>query len=130
MPRQLARDLWCIDHDFRIAFANVGTRTTLVRMPDGSLLVHSPGPATAAELEAVRALGTVTSLVAPNLMHHLFVPRWAKAFPEALIYAAPGLRERVAALRVDEVLGDEPPRAWNSAVRTHVVRGAPSVNEV
>ena len=129
MLERLAPDLWCIRHDFRLGFANIGTRTTLVRLPDGSLLAHSPGPPDG-HLDAVRALGAVQAIVAPNAMHHLFVPRWPEAFPDARVYGAPGLRERVAALRVDEVLGDEPPPAWAGGLRTHVVQGAPSVNEV
>jgi hypothetical protein len=130
MLHLIAPNLWCIRHDFRVGFANIGTRTTIVRLSDGSLLVHSPGPPGPYDFKSVRELGPVRALVAPNAMHHLFVPRWSSAFPEARIYGAPGLRERVRTLRVDEVLGDEPPSAWGGDVRTHLIQGAASVNEI
>ena len=44
----------------------------------------------------VEALGQVTQIVAPNHLHHLFLPDWAAAWPEARLHAAPGLRKKRA----------------------------------
>jgi len=45
MPiRQLAQDIYVVDHDFHRLGVNLGTRTSIVRLRDGSLVVHGPGP--------------------------------------------------------------------------------------
>lgn len=61
---------------------------------------------------ALAELGEVRRLVAPNPLHHLFLPEWRAAFPAATLHAAPGLASRRPDLTVDAELGDVPPNAW------------------
>lgn len=66
----------------------VGTKMTVLQL-DGGLLVHSPiavDPATLSEL------GTVRWIVAPNLFHHLYVPRWTSESVET--WCCPGLPDK------------------------------------
>jgi hypothetical protein len=44
MLEQLADDLFTAELPLRMAVADLGTRTTLVRLPDSELWMHSPGP--------------------------------------------------------------------------------------
>ena len=44
MLEQLADDLFTVELPLRMPFAEVGTRTTLARLPDSGLWMHSPGP--------------------------------------------------------------------------------------
>lgn len=73
--------------------ARFGARMTVLDTGAG-LILYSPVPATAELVEAVTALGTVRWIVAPNLLHHLFVQDWHAALPQAELWAAPGLPER------------------------------------
>lgn len=61
------------------------------RLPAGAqeLVLISPVPARQAVVEAVRALGTVSAIVAPNVQHWLFVAEWARLFPQAKIFCGP-----------------------------------------
>jgi hypothetical protein len=44
--------------------------------------------------DAVNALGSVRHLVSPNKLHHLFLKQWAQTWPDAKLYASPGLARR------------------------------------
>lgn len=101
----------------------VGARMSVFDSGAG-LVVYSPIQATEALLEAVRALGTVTWIVAPNTLHHLFVAGWAEAFPEAKLLAAPGLADRRPDLAWTATLGSEDHAPWPSQhIDTEVFRG-------
>lgn len=82
----------------------IGSRMTVVRLRDGSLLVHSPVPLDAALRAAVDAEGPVAHVVAPNLYHHLHAGTWAAAYPKATVYAPRALRKKRRDLRIDRDL--------------------------
>jgi len=128
--QQLHSDLWVTESPQRFLGLEVGARMTVIRLPDGNLLLHSPIAADADLVSEVQALGPVTYLVAPNKFHHLFVGDWQRACPEATIYAAPGLDTKRADLTIAGVLGDEPEPGWAGAMEQILVAGFSFANEV
>ncbi len=128
--RRLDRDLWAIDQHLRVGGLDLGARSCVVRLRDGGTLVHAPGPLTAGLRDEISALGPVRALVAPNLLHHMYLAESALAFPQARVFGAPGLREKLGSTRIDEVLGDEPPAIWAAELDQLLVRGTPGLNEV
>ncbi|MBS0643235.1 MAG: DUF4336 domain-containing protein [Proteobacteria bacterium] len=109
-------------------------RMTAIRLPDGALLLHSPtrySPELAAALERI---GPVRHLVAPNIAHWMMLKDWQEAFPQAMTWAAPGLRERRqvrrSGLRLDRDLGPEPPPVWGDAIALRTIPGAGGFHEV
>ena len=106
------------------------SRMTIVRLPGGDLLLHSPIPIDDALAAELAALGPVAHVVAPSLFHHLFVPQALERYPQALLTAAPGLAEKRSELPVADVLSDEPPPAWEGVIDQALIRGAPRLNEV
>jgi hypothetical protein len=74
---------------------------TVVRLEDGSLLIHSPAPPTSELQEELRALGQVRWLCVPNRFHHLGAPAAARAFPEAKVVGPRSALERSGTLRLD-----------------------------
>jgi hypothetical protein len=128
--RELAADLFVADHPLVVAGLHLGTRTTVVRLGNGRLFVHSPGPADESLHREIEKLGPVVALVAPNKIHHLYLPLWMRAFPEARTFGAPGLAAKLPSIRFDEELGDDPPSLFSDALDQHVVRGAPRLEEV
>jgi hypothetical protein len=65
-----------------IGGVKVPSRSTVVRLSDGGLLVYSP----IAEMHDVGALGTVTHVVEPNKLHHLFVDAARERWPAATFH--------------------------------------------
>jgi hypothetical protein len=127
--RALDRNLWVADAPLGVGGLALGTRTTLVRLADGGLLAHSPCPLGGALRAEVEKLGPVRAIVAPNLLHHMFVSDWAAAFPAARLFGAPGVAAKQPRLRFEE-LGEAPPPLWAGELDQHLVRGAPRMGEV
>ncbi len=127
---QLHEDLWVTEAPLRFFGLEVGARMTVVRLPDGTLLLHSPIGAAPELVREVEALGPVAYLVAPNLFHHLYVGEWARACPDAEVHVAPGLDEKRSDLSVAGVLGNVPAPGWAGALEQVALEGFPLVNEV
>jgi hypothetical protein len=103
--------IWTFDRPVWFGGVRLRARTTVVRLDDGSLLIHTPAPPTDALVEQLRSLGPVRWLVVPNCWHHLGAPAAAARFPEAQLVGPASAVERNAALRIhvdirDAKLGD------------------------
>jgi hypothetical protein len=128
--QQLHSDVWIADSPLRFLGLEIGARMTVVRLPGPKMLLHSPVAPTAELVREVEALGPVAYLVAPNRFHHLFVGEWLRAFPDALVYVAPGLDKKRPDLKIAGVLTDEPEPSWAGTVDQVLVSGFPLANEV
>lgn len=92
--KPLGPGLWVASFpSFSVAGVRLGTRSTVIALDQG-LAIISPGPFGPETLEEIKALGPVKALVAPNLMHHLFMAPAVEAFPEARVLLAPGLAQK------------------------------------
>jgi len=128
--RPLAEGLWVFDRSLRAGPIPVGTRMTVIRLADGGLFLHSPVELDARTRNALDRLGPVRHVVAPNRVHHLFVAAYRDGYPDAKLWAAPGLAEKRRDLRFDGVLGDAAPAEWAGQVDQHLFAGIPMLNEV
>jgi hypothetical protein len=99
------------------------TRMAVIALADG-LFVWSPIALTQALRREVDALGGVRWLVSPNKLHHLFLGAWKAAYPNARLYAPPGLRRKRRDLAFDADLGDAPDLAWAAGIDQVLVRGS------
>jgi hypothetical protein len=128
---EVDRDIWIADGP-SVAFLRVPypTRVTLVRLSDGSLWVCSPIQIDDRLRVATNELGPVRHLVSPNKLHHLYMGDWARTWPEAKLYASPGLARRRRDLSFDSELGDEPNPAWAADIDQVVFRGSFVMDEV
>ena len=130
MLRELARDLWVVERPQRFYGLEVGTRMTVIRLSDGSLLLHSPVLLDEELRRELDSRGDVRYAVAPNRFHHLYVGKVAPAYPGARTWVGPGLERKRPDLEIAGVLGDEAPREWSSEVDQLFFRGCPMENEV
>src|SRR5689334_22427007 len=105
------------------------TRMVLVRLEDGGLFVWSP-IGLAADLKAeVEALGEPKFLVSPNKLHHLFLAEWKAAYPQAKLFASPGLRRRRRDLAFDADLIDTADPGWAGDVDQVLFKGSFAMTE-
>ena len=100
------------------------TRMAAIKLSDGSLFVWSPITLSPLLKREIDALGLVRCLVSPNLLHHLFLGEWKAAYPDARLFAPPGLRKRRKALAFDADLGDTPDPLWAADIDQVLVRGS------
>jgi hypothetical protein len=129
MIRQLDTALWVAERPHRYLGFHVGTRMTVIKLPDGSLFVRSPVRLDEATRASLDHLGRVKQVVAPNRFHHLFVSDYSKSYPDAKIYGAPGLDTKRRDLHLDGILDDVPPPAWSGQIDQTVFRAFSGLNE-
>jgi len=106
------------------------TRMAVVRLADGDVWVWSPVELTDELIDAVNAIGPVRHIVSPNKIHHIFLAEWSERYPEARVYAPPGLAQRKPDLRFDADLGDEPDPAWAADIDQVIFRDSLFMEEV
>ncbi|MFI5395031.1 MAG: DUF4336 domain-containing protein [Candidatus Binatia bacterium] len=106
------------------------TRMTVVRLTDGSLWVCSPIALSTALAAAVNACGPVRYLVSPNKIHDLFLGEWVQHWPDAKLYASPGLARRRRDLTFHGELRDAPDPAWAADIDQVIFHGSFAMEEV
>lgn len=117
-------DIWLLDGAvIEILGFRYPTRMAVIRLPDDNLLIWSPTALSENVRSQIDSLGVVRHLVAPNSLHHLFLQDWREAYPQAILYAAPGLRERRHDLEIDTELTGQRAAAWSDEVEYVLVRG-------
>ncbi|MBX3274662.1 MAG: DUF4336 domain-containing protein [Sandaracinaceae bacterium] len=93
--------IWSLERPVWFGGVRLRARTTVVRLDDGSLLLHTPSPPTDAVAEELDALGPVRWLVVPNRWHHLGAPAAAARFREATLVGPASALRRNRELRLD-----------------------------
>lgn len=116
-------DLGTFVAPFSFLGMRIGTRMTVIRLPSGGLVLHSPTPL-AASREVVAAEGPVAHVVCPNLYHHLYAAEWAAAFPDAVVHAPKKLRGKRSDLRVDRDLEDATAATFEGALEPVAIAGS------
>ncbi|HTU53615.1 MAG TPA: DUF4336 domain-containing protein [Acetobacteraceae bacterium] len=106
------------------------TRMAVIRLSNGRLFVWSPVALSSVPRPEIDALGPVGYLVSPNPLHHLFLKEWKSAYPEARLYAPPGLRRRRKDLSFDADLGDAPDPEWAADMDQVLVGGSFAMTEI
>lgn len=106
------------------------TRMAVIKLSSGGLFVWSPVTLSPALKVEIDALGPVSCLIAPNLLHHLFLAEWKAAYPEARLFAPPGLRRRRKDLKFDAELGDSPDPLWVTDIDQVLMLGSFAMTEV
>jgi hypothetical protein len=100
------------------------TRMAVAKLSDNSAWVWSPVGRSEELASAVDAIGPVGQIVSPNKLHHLFLGEWAKRWPDARLYAPPGLARKRLDLRFDAELADEPDPAWAADIDQVIFRSS------
>ena len=134
VPKPLADGVWVVDSGpQRVLGLSFPIRMTVLRLADGGLWLHSPTRHMPALQAALAPLGPVRHLIAPNTAHWVHVSPWQKAFPDAKLWAAPGVVDRARGqdvhLRASGTLGDTPPPDWQGQIE-HAVFSGPGLVEV
>jgi hypothetical protein len=131
MLSQFARSLYWADGPTVPFFGcPYPTRMAIVRLSTGDLWVWSPVALTEKLADEVEAIGPVRYIVSPNKLHHLFLNEWSERWPDARLYAPPGLARRKPDIRFDEELTDESRPEWAADIDQVIFRGSLLMEEV
>jgi len=106
------------------------TRMAVIRLADGGLVIWSPIALSDALRTGLSILGEIRCLFPPNSLHHVFLDAWQKAYPDARIYAPPGLREKRKDIRFDGDFDEAMVADWTGDIDLAIVRGNLITTEV
>ena len=122
---EFGEDIWLADGPAITAMGgfHYPTRMTLLRLAKDGLVILSPVALNARLKVAVDQLGPVRHLIAPNSLHHVHLPAWKAAYPEATLYAAPGVQQKHPDLAIDHALDGNAPTAWADEIEYQLVHG-------
>lgn len=130
MLQAIAEGLWTASHQLNLPGGfPFPVRMTVIRLADGSLVLISPVPIDDGLAAELASLGPVVFLVAPNLLHHLYLAAAAARYPQAQVLVAPGLPEKVGALPAHSLLDERVPAAWQGQLQMLAMQGQPKLNE-
>lgn len=132
MLEEFGPDIWIVDGPTVTAAAgfHYPTRMAVIRLTSGDLVLWSPVGLSNDLRAEVEALGTVRYLVPPNSLHHTFLSDWQLAYPEAKVYAPPGLREKRKDITFDGDFGDARIPAWAEEIDLVIMWGNRITTEV
>jgi hypothetical protein len=130
-PEQVDARLWVMDRRLRMPGGPIlPSRTTLLVLPSGGLLVVSPPAVEVGGLEALDSLGRVQHVVVPNSFHYLNARQFLARYPGAVFWASPGLFSRVSGLPPGNELTESAPAAWSGVVELAILGPTRGVSEV
>ena len=89
--------VWCLESYFLSLGCRGSLRMTILKTQSG-LLLYSPVALDPELVASIRALGTVTDIVAPNKMHHMYLRPCVETFPEANCWVSEGLLEKIGSV--------------------------------
>jgi hypothetical protein len=132
MLYDIAEGLWGSDDRLEASggLMHFPLRMVIVRLSDGSLLLHSPIAISDALHEELNRLGPVSTIVAPNGWHHVHVTAALKRFPEATVHVAKALPTKIPALAGHPILDVDTPCPFAPALQWAPIAGAKKVEEV
>ena len=103
------------------------TRMTVVRFPNGDLFLHSPIAFDAALAKRMQSMGVIKHLISPNKLHYAHIGEWALAFPNAVTWASPHVRNRARSQRLsvnfNRDLAPGAPAEWNDEIDQILIPG-------
>jgi len=130
MLRTIGTDIWVVEHDHYAGLIHFPTRMTVLRRPNGGLVVVSPVPLTDALQQAIEALGAVEVLLAPNMFHHMYLAPAVARFPQAAVYGPQGLQKKRHEVTFTELMGpDASETLMGPGITLIPMRGVPDIGE-
>lgn len=136
MLEPIAPELWGHSQVLRLPGGVIfHARMTVLRLPSGALVLHSPVSIDDALATALAELGPVRHLVTPNAMHDGFAAAGRARYPDAVLWAPPAFRNASGSsdnpkVPADRWLDDPAVEdAFESVIAVHEIAGAPKISE-
>lgn len=133
MLKPIAPDVWQLPNPELVRLPG-GLRlplaSTVVRLPDRSLLLYSPVALDDAGAAALAAEGEVAHIIAPSLIHHLHAKAALERFPKATLHVTAGLAAKEPGLATGREMGEAGAGAgWGDVIEAQLIAGAPRLGE-
>ncbi|HFE37410.1 MAG TPA: DUF4336 domain-containing protein [Gammaproteobacteria bacterium] len=126
----IGKDLWVVDCPFRLFGAEFGNRMTIIRYKEDDLLLHSPIPICENLIDQLRTLGQVKLLMAPNLMHNLFIADWKQRYPNSTLIAPKRIKKVNVDINLEEITREKNAiKKLPDSIHIHFIAGMKGLDE-
>ncbi len=129
MLRQLDSCLWVDEVEFSLMGVNFGNRMTCIQLSDGSLLLHSPTKFRQSTYDEIIGKGKIKYLIAPNVMHNLFIMDWKERESAALVLAPSQAKKLQADLKLNEMQEEKIVELFSDEISCIPIKGIPALKE-
>ena len=123
---QIAADVWQLRYALPVLGNELGRAVTVVRLASGKLVIHSTGPFTSEDIQAIRRVGDPGWILDATLFHDSFAKEGCRAF-ERVPYLAPPRFPSVAEVQTRPLF--PPPAEWSGELDVFPLAGMPKVQE-
>lgn len=120
---EFADEVFVEESSVRFYGFRIQTRMAAIRLSGKRLFLYSPVPLSPGLRDELGRLGRVAFIVSPNKIHNLTLTEYRAAYPEAKVFAPPGLPERRPDLSFDSVLSGQPVLDWSSELEYVLTKG-------
>jgi len=103
----IGENIWVADYPFKLIGVNFGNKMTIIKYDDDKLMLHSPIPISPTLIKQLDALGQVKLLMAPNLMHNLFINEWKHHYRDAMLIAPKHIKKVDFDISLEEITRTE-----------------------
>lgn len=128
MTEALGPNHWVVSRSSFVFGADLGVRMSVVRLSSGRLVLFSPTELDSETKKFIDELGPVSDLVSPTLEHYKHLKSYTHAYPEARIFAPPGLELKRKDLQISHSLAESDRDEWNGEILYQRLMGS-TVNE-
>ena len=104
MLKEVDKNIWVAEQKLKYWGLEVGTRMTVIRLKNGEVIVISPIKVDENTINQINEVGKINTIIAPNLYHHLSISDFKSVYPDAKIFAAPGLEFKRQDIQFDKIL--------------------------
>ena len=125
--RKVDNNIWVVEIEFRFSGTDFGNRMTVIRLPSGKLVLHSPVAFSYELLQEMNKIGEVGFIITPNNFHGLYADQWCEEFPQARYYSA--LKKDTGGAEDLSVLMSEAQKDMESAIEVIKIDGISKLNE-
>ncbi len=126
--KQISENIWYVDDSLKRFPTVFNIRMVIVKLPAGGLWLHSPVPINDTLHKEISGLGKVEHIIAPNCFHHMFAKQAKEMFPDAVLWASPGLPKKRKDIEFDAVLAEKQ-ADWDSTIELEYIAGMRWINE-
>ncbi|HTU63264.1 MAG TPA: DUF4336 domain-containing protein [Polyangiales bacterium] len=121
--------IWVSERPLWFSGVRLRSRTTVVRLSNGALWVHSPRAPTDEVCAALDALGEVRWIVVPNQFHHLQAPATAARYPNAVVVGPKSAKARNPQLSLSASVDDAAYVSATAEITSIPLAGVPFLDE-
>lgn len=123
-----AGHLWVAEEPSNLLGVPIGARSTIVKLQDGGLWVHSPVSPTIELRRELDEIGPVRCIVAPTWAHDMYPAEWATLYPEAKMFVSPRWKKSLPT--TPQVLGEAEEPEWSADLQQTLLLGHALLDEV